>query len=179
MSLPWWKKITLKYVIQLLYLNCSVSCCTMYMYPVNEHGEYSLFYMLQSFVYNTADEANMESMDLVGRIEDRSTRKFDCNNGLVFFYIRREPHGTTSQSLFLKLSDFCVIILSHEGIYTSGYREDEQSANTVKNKNVCVQRNASTKEKQPFSRALSYHNTYVLKSKLLQIAYTPFSLKRP
>lgn len=43
----------------------------MYMYPVNEHGEYSLFYMLQSFVYNTADEANMESMDLVGRIEDR------------------------------------------------------------------------------------------------------------
>lgn len=65
------KKITLKYVIQLLYLNCSVSCCTMYMYPVNEHGEYSLFYMLQSFVYNTADEANMESMDLVGRIEDR------------------------------------------------------------------------------------------------------------
>lgn len=95
-----------------------------------------------------------------------STRKFDCNNGLVFFYIRREPHGTTSQSLFLKLSDFCVIILSHEGIYTSGYREDEQSANNVKNKNVCVQRNASTKEKQPFSRALSYHNTYVLKSKL-------------
>lgn len=108
-----------------------------------------------------------------------STRKFDCNNGLVFFYIRREPHGTTSQSLFLKLSDFCVIILSHEGIYTSGYREDEQSANTVKNKNVCVQRNASTKEKQPFSRALSYHNTYVLKSKLLQIVYTPFSLKIP
>lgn len=44
----------------------------MYMYPVNENGEYSLFYMLQSFVYNTADEANMESMDLVGRIEDRS-----------------------------------------------------------------------------------------------------------
>lgn len=40
------------------------------MYFVNEYGEYLLFYMLQSFVYNIVDEVNMELMDLVGRIED-------------------------------------------------------------------------------------------------------------
>lgn len=57
-------------MLQLLYFNCSVLCCIMYMYFVNENGEYLLFYMLQSFVYNIVDEVNMELMDLVGRIED-------------------------------------------------------------------------------------------------------------